>query len=215
MSYPIKYRERTIEYRKEGHTLEETKATFKVSISTIRKWESQLKEKGDLRPKTLTRKPKKIEPEKLRAYVAEHPDAYQREIAREFNCTQSAVQKALKRLKITRKKSHDIRRTKLRQSSWVQVWNSWYSSGKHSICRWNRYWLLFISRVWLWPQRAVGSWSNQGTQVYAYKHCGGSNGKRNHSSLSVYRNNEPRMVWEMVSRAPAFSASKRNCDCDG
>ena len=97
--------------------MEETKATFKVSISTIRKWERQLKEKGELRPKTLTRKPKKIEPEKLRAYVAEHPDAYQREIAWEFNCTQSAVQKALKRLKITRKKSHDIRRTKLRQSS--------------------------------------------------------------------------------------------------
>jgi len=105
MSYPIKYRERAIEYRREGHTLEETKATFKVSISTIRKWERQLKEKGELRPKTLTRKPKKIEPEKLRAYVAEHPDAYQREIAWEFNCTQSAVQKALKRLKITRKKA--------------------------------------------------------------------------------------------------------------
>ena len=48
MSYPTKYRERTIEYRKEGHTLEETCATFKVSISTIRKWEKQLTEKGNL-----------------------------------------------------------------------------------------------------------------------------------------------------------------------
>ena len=32
------YRERTIEYRQE-HTLEEASRTFKVSISTIRKWE--------------------------------------------------------------------------------------------------------------------------------------------------------------------------------
>ena len=110
MSYPIKYRERTIEYRQEGHTLKETKAAFKVSYSTIRKWERQSKEKGDLKPKTLTRKPKKIEPDKLRMYVAEHPDAYQREIAQEFNCSQSAIQKALKRLKITRKKDYNIRR---------------------------------------------------------------------------------------------------------
>ena len=104
MSYPEKYRERTIEYRQEGHTLAETKAAFKVAFSTIEKWERQLKEKGDLKPKTPTRKYKKINPEKLKAYVAEHPDAYQREIAEEFGCTQSAVQKALARLKITRKK---------------------------------------------------------------------------------------------------------------
>ena len=104
MSYPEKYRERTIEYRQEGHTLEETSKTFKVAISTIRKWEKQWKEKGDLRPKVPTRGSKKIVPDKLRAYVAEHPDAYQREIAEEFHCSQSAVQKALKKLKITRKK---------------------------------------------------------------------------------------------------------------
>ena len=104
MSYPEKYRERTIEYRQEGHSLAETKAAFKVSYSTIEKWERQLKEKGDLNPKTPARKHKKIDPEKLKAYVAEHPDAYQGEIAKEFGCTQSAVQKALKRLKITRKK---------------------------------------------------------------------------------------------------------------
>lgn len=104
MSYPEKYRERTIEYRQEGHTLEETKAAFKVAITTIQKWEKQLKEKGDLKPKKPVRRHKKIDPEKLKAYVAEHPDAYQAEIAKEFNCCQSAVQKALKRLKITRKK---------------------------------------------------------------------------------------------------------------
>ena len=117
MSYPTKYRERTIEYRQEGHTLEETKAAFKLYYSTIRKWERQLEEKGDLKPKPLSRKHKKIAPDKLRAYVAEHPDAYQKEIAREFNCSQSAVHKALKRLKISRKKDHIIRRAKLRQSS--------------------------------------------------------------------------------------------------
>ena len=124
MSYPEKYRERTIEYRQEGHTLEETSKTFKVAVSTIRKWEKQWKEKGDLTPKVPTRPWKKIDPEKLRTYVGEHPDAYQEEIAEEFHCCQSAVQKALKREKITRKKGHHIRRAGCRQGGRVQVRNS-------------------------------------------------------------------------------------------
>ncbi len=104
MSYPEEYRKRTIEYRQEGHTLEETKEIFRVSISTIRTWEKQSREKGNLKPKIPERSFKKIEPEKLKRYVNEHPDAYQNEIAKEFKCTPEAVRKALKRLKITRKK---------------------------------------------------------------------------------------------------------------
>lgn len=104
MSYPVKYRERTIEYRKEGHTLEETSRTFKVSIPTIRKWEKQYKEKGTLEKKILIRGYKKLDPEKLRAYIEANPDAYQKEIAEAFDCTDTAVRKAFKRLGITRKK---------------------------------------------------------------------------------------------------------------
>lgn len=66
MSYPIKYRERVIEYRQEGHTLEETGNTFAVAISTIQRWERQLKEKGDLKTKVLNRRFRKIAPKKLK-----------------------------------------------------------------------------------------------------------------------------------------------------
>ena len=69
-----------------------------------------MKEKGDLNVKKPNRPFKKIDPDKLREYVEQHPDAYQKEIAREFGCAQSAVQKALKRLKIKRKKrQHDTK----------------------------------------------------------------------------------------------------------
>ena len=54
MSYSKKYRERTIEYRQDGHTLEETHQIFKVSIATIRKWEKQWKETGDLGKKAAS-----------------------------------------------------------------------------------------------------------------------------------------------------------------
>ena len=64
MSYSEDFRKRTIEYREEGHTLEETSKIFKVSITTIRKWEKQLKEEGNLKIKTPRRSLKKIDPDK-------------------------------------------------------------------------------------------------------------------------------------------------------
>lgn len=108
MSYSSDYRKRTIEYREEGPTLEETHKVFKVSISTIRAWEKQWKEKGTLTPEPVVRRYKKIEPGKLRAYVQEHPDAYPKELAKEFGCCETAIRKAFERLQITRKKRRYI-----------------------------------------------------------------------------------------------------------
>ena len=113
MSYSKKYRERTIEYRQAGHTLEETHQTFKVSRSTIQIWEKQLKETGDLGKKKLHRSFRKIDPEKLKAYVAEHPDAYQSEMAKAFGCSESGIRDALRRYKITRKKRQPAIRSKI------------------------------------------------------------------------------------------------------
>lgn len=108
MSYSKDYRRRTIEYREEGHTLEETHQVFRVAISTIRSWEKQWKEKGTLTPAPVVRSYKKIDPEKLKAYVQEHPDAYPKEIAKEFSCCETAIRKAFKRVGITRKKRRCI-----------------------------------------------------------------------------------------------------------
>ena len=115
MSYTKKYRERTIEYRQAGHTLEETHQTFKVSRSTIQKWEKQLKETGDLGKKELHRSFRKIDPEKLKAYVAEHPDAYQSEIAEAFGCSESGVRNALGLYQITRKKRRPATRSRIQK----------------------------------------------------------------------------------------------------
>ena len=123
MSYPIKYRERTIEYRQEGHTLEETKQVFHVSIATIRKWEKQLKEEGHLKKKPLNRSLRKIDPEKLRSYVTKHPNAYQSEMAKEFQCSESGIRNVLKQLKITRKKEYTLPGTRCRKSSGIPKGN--------------------------------------------------------------------------------------------
>ena len=104
MSYSTDYRKRTIEYRQAGHTLEETHQVFKVSKTTIREWEKRLKETGNLEKDELHRSFRKIDPEKLKAYVAEHPDAYQSEMAEAFECSESGIRDALKRCGLTRKK---------------------------------------------------------------------------------------------------------------
>lgn len=115
MSYATIFRKRTIEYRQAGHTLEETSKVFKVSIGTIRRWENQLKERGDLEKKPLNRPHKKIDPENLKAYVSQRPDAYQKEMAEVFGCSTTAIQKALKRLGITRKKEQCATASKTRK----------------------------------------------------------------------------------------------------
>jgi len=108
MGYDIKFRQRVIDYLSEGHTEKETAATFKVSTFTIWKWKSMLNESGTLAPKKRKETWRKIDPEKLCKYVEEHPDAYQHEIAAAFGVRLFAIQKALKRLGITRKKNDSI-----------------------------------------------------------------------------------------------------------
>ena len=97
-------REAAVRYRMEGHTLIETAKVFGVGKRSVSRWEKQYAETGDLSNKPLNRGFKKIDPEKLKAYVTKSPDAIQKEMAKEFKCAVSAICKALKREGITRKK---------------------------------------------------------------------------------------------------------------
>lgn len=104
MAYSEDYRRRTVEYYQEGNSQAEVKEIFKVHPKTLRDWETRM-ENGNLKatyPKT--RKPRKLPPDELAAYVEKKPDAFLSEIAAHFNCSDVAVYKALKKMKITLKK---------------------------------------------------------------------------------------------------------------
>jgi len=104
MAYSEDFRRRTIEYRREDHTLAEVYAAFKVYPGTIRDWEARMTA-GTLKPQyPKTRKPRKLPPDELAKFVEENPDAFLAEIGDHFNCSAEAVRKALKKLKITLKK---------------------------------------------------------------------------------------------------------------
>jgi len=104
MSYDKKYKERAVLCRMTGKTLEETSKIFQIGTTTLKRWEKEYKNTGDLSKKPLKRNPKKVFSEKLIDYVRTHPDAYQTEISEVFGCSQSAVCQAMKKSKITRKK---------------------------------------------------------------------------------------------------------------
>lgn len=108
MSYDIKFRRRAIEYWDDGHTKKETAAVFKVNPDTLQNWKTQLKETGNMEPKKRRETWRKVEPKKLKQYIDQHPDAYLKEIAKEFDCSDVAILKALRRLKISRKKNDTL-----------------------------------------------------------------------------------------------------------
>jgi transposase len=101
----MNYRLRAIEYWKEGHSKKETAEVFKVNLSTLPRWKSRLTETGNLETKKGSRPWIKINPARLMEILSERPDTYLREIAKEFECSDVAVLKALRRLKISRKKN--------------------------------------------------------------------------------------------------------------
>ncbi len=75
--------------------------------------EKQLREKGNLSKKSLSRSYKKINPIKLIECIEQHSDACQGEIEKEFNCSQTAIWKALKRLGIIHKKRQSTIKNKI------------------------------------------------------------------------------------------------------
>ena len=102
--YDVKFKESALKHLSKGHTQESTAKQFGIGTSTLKEWKRRKEANESLAPKIRKRKPKKLPPDELRAYVDANPDAYLFEIAQHFNCTISPVERALKKHKITRKK---------------------------------------------------------------------------------------------------------------
>lgn len=104
MAHAEQIRSRVLKYLDLGKTLNEASSVYQVSISSIKRWKKLKRESGNVTIQSRSCAPYKIDSEKLNAYLAKHPDAYLQEIAAYFKVTDSGICKALKRLKITRKK---------------------------------------------------------------------------------------------------------------
>ena len=136
MSYDIKYRQRAIGYWQDGHSKRATAEVFKISTSTLQRWKSQLKETGELAPKECRETWRKIEPAKLKRFLEENPDAYLKEIADEFDCLDVAILKALRRLKISRKKLPCTRRlTRVFDNALLKRWIAYCQKTSYTLTK--------------------------------------------------------------------------------
>jgi len=104
MSYDKKFKERVLSHVASGHSQEATAKLYGIGTSAIKEWKKRVTTGEGLDARKRQRKPRKIDPARLLCYMEANPDAYEREIAAEFGCVRSAVQKALKKQGITRKK---------------------------------------------------------------------------------------------------------------
>ena len=104
MAYDNKFKKRAVEYHLEGNSVRKTAKTFDVSPNTLNTWLKQYKEHGEFLVKPKPANNTKLTEEALLAYFEENDDSYQTETAKHFGVSQSGVSRALKRLKISRKK---------------------------------------------------------------------------------------------------------------
>jgi len=104
MTYSVDFREAALAYKQKGHTTPQVCEAFNISKRTYNYWAAQKQKTGNLKPKKHGTRKRKIDPQKLRQYVEQHPDAYLKELAEQFNCQTSSMHNALVKLKITRKK---------------------------------------------------------------------------------------------------------------
>ncbi len=101
MTYSLDFRKKVLQIRaQEGLSFEEAGERFGVGKQTIYRWSKCLEPK-----KTRNKPPTKINNDKLRADVAEYPDAYHRERAARLGVSKRGIGDALKRLELTYKKN--------------------------------------------------------------------------------------------------------------
>jgi transposase len=105
MTYSTDFRKKVLEFMNRGHTMREAAGVFDIALDTVTKWNRKLLKTGSLKDAPRRAGFRKLDPEKLRAHVAAHPDAYLAEIGEAFGCNESAVRKAFAKLKITREKN--------------------------------------------------------------------------------------------------------------
>lgn len=103
MTYSLDLRKKVLKYIENGGTWESASKIFDVTKQTLANWLRKQKLQ-DLAPKARRQSPSKIDSDKLKKYIEDHPGDYLREIAKEFGSTLQGVFYACKRLHITLKK---------------------------------------------------------------------------------------------------------------
>ena len=119
----IDFREAVLAHIDSGASIDSTSTLFSIGTTTIKNWKKLRATTGMLTVSGRPCSPYKIDSDKLKAYVKDHPDAYLNEIAEHFGVTSPGIHAAMKRLNITRKKVSALQRAKRRKATKLSRYN--------------------------------------------------------------------------------------------
>ena len=94
-------REAVVAFIEKGNTHKLAAEVFGITTRTVTNCVRRKKERGHLKDAPLNRTYRKIDPERLKEFFDERPDALLREASAKFGASIVAVFYALKKLKIT------------------------------------------------------------------------------------------------------------------
>ena len=114
MAYSLDLRQRALALLSQNHKIEDVSELLNIGTATLWRWKAREKQGNLAAAYPTTRTFYKIDEVKLRKYIDDNPEAYQHEIADVLGVSRSAVQYALQRLQITRKKDPAVPRTRRR-----------------------------------------------------------------------------------------------------
>ncbi|MBL4869773.1 MAG: hypothetical protein JKX72_02335 [Robiginitomaculum sp.] len=106
MAHSMDLRLRAVKLLEIGHTVLEVSELLDLGTATLGRWKMRAREGRLATNYPVKRGAYKLDEQAMSAYLSEHPDAYQYEIAKAMGVSQSAVWLSFKRLGITRKKRH-------------------------------------------------------------------------------------------------------------
>jgi len=106
MAYPKLFRQKALDALRGGHNRKDVNEMLGLANTTLRDWEILERETGSLENRPLNRKQLKIDLNALQEYCDKNLFATHLEAAAHFECSESGIRKAKKKLGITRKKTH-------------------------------------------------------------------------------------------------------------
>ncbi len=113
-AYHVDLRQRVVNCVRSGKSMAETSRIFKVSEDSVQRWMKLVKD-NNLAPKKVGGNNRKIDEKALKSLVEKNPDKLQYEMAQELGVKQTGICRALKRLKLTRKKRAHFTKSEIKK----------------------------------------------------------------------------------------------------
>ena len=105
MAYSTDFKQRALDYIKEGHSHVEAAKVFDVDVRTLFTWEKKLREQGILRAEKASRQKAENPFRGIESLCRGSSRRFLGEIAAHFDCAVPSVWAALKQIKVTLKKT--------------------------------------------------------------------------------------------------------------